>query len=175
MNDVVEFEVVEFEETDHVAEGEQAPDFERPLVNEEFWEDVTLSELVADGPVVLVFHPMDGDFPSTYIWQEIRDRDWIDEFDADVVGLSISSPYEHETFLREWRGFESFRLFSDPSNGVAERYGIVHDLDGMHGIAEPRPAAFVIDTGQVVRYAWVAETWPDFPPYDEIEDAVGDL
>ncbi len=169
------FDVVDLEPSDHIEPGEQAPDFTRPLVNDEFWEDVSLSELTDDAPVVLVFHPMDGDFPATYIWQEIRDRGWVDDWDAHVVGLSISTPYEHKEFLREWRDFDDVRLFSDPANAVAERYGIVHDLDGMTGISEPKPAVFVIDEERTVRWAWVAETWPEFPPYSEIETAVADL
>ena len=165
-----DFDVVELGPTDHVAEGEEAPDFTRPLVNDEYWEDASLSGLLADGPVVLVFHPMDGDFPAVYIWQAIRDRGW-DDLDVQVVGLSISSPYEHSRFLEEW-GVEAYRLFSDPQNGVAEAYGIVHDLDGMAAVSEPRPAVFVVDPDRTVRYAWVAEEWPEFPQYDEVEAAI---
>jgi peroxiredoxin len=163
------FDVVDMGPADHVDEGEQAPDFTRPLVNDEYWEDVALSELTGEGPVVLVFHPMDGAFPATYIWNELRDRDFAD-YDASVVGLSISTPYEHKTFIEE-RGV-AFRFFSDPANGVAETYGTVNDLDGMAGIREPRPAAFVIDGDRTVRYAWVAREWPEFPDYDELEAAV---
>ena len=168
-----DFDVVEFDPVDHPDIGDKAPDFTRPLVSDEFWEDVSLSELTASGPVVLVFHPMDGDFPATYIWQEIRDRDW-DEYDVEVVGLSISSPYEHSRFLEEW-DVEAFRLFSDPGNGVGEGYGITHDLDGMAGIEEPRPAVFVIDEDRTIQAGWVASEWPEFPPYDEIEEAIEEL
>jgi peroxiredoxin len=171
----VPFDIVELEPTDHVDVGEQAPDFTRPLVNHEYWEDAALSSLLEDGPVVLVFHQMDGDFPAMYIWREVRDRGWQESFDAQLVGLSISSPYEHKAFLREWNDFEGYQLFSDPQNGVAEAYGIVNDLDGMAGIAEPRPAVFVIEPDGTVAYAWVAEEWPDFPPYDEVEAAVASL
>lgn len=163
----LDFDVVELEETDHPTEDEKAPDFVRPLVNDEFWEDVALSELTATGPVLLVFYPMDGDFPATYIWNELRDRAWDDEFDVTIVGLSISSPYEHETFIAE-RGM-GYRLFSDPQNGVAETYGIVNDLDGMAGISEPRPAVFLLEEDRTIRYAWVARKWPDFPDYDALE------
>jgi len=166
---MVEFDVVDMGAADHVAEGERAPDFTRPLVNDEYWEDVALSDLTEEGPVVLVFHPMDGAFPSTYVWNELRDRGFAG-YDASVVGLSISTPYEHKTFIEE-RGVE-FRFFSDPANGVAREYGIVNDLDGMAGIAEPRPAAFVIDGDRSIDYAWVAREWPDFPDYDELEAAV---
>lgn len=163
------FDVVDLPEADHIEEGEQAPDFERPLVTNEYWEDATLSELQDDAPVVLIFHPMDGDFPATYVWKQVRDREWDDR--ARVVGLSISTPYEHTRFLDEW-GLEDYELFSDPANGVAETYGLVNDLDGMAGIEEARPAVYVLDEERIVRYTWVAETWPDFPNYDEVEDAI---
>jgi peroxiredoxin len=162
------FEVVELGESDHPAEGTQAPEFVRPLVNDEYWEDVALSDLTADGPVLLVCYTMDGDFPATYIWSELRDRAWDEEHDVTIVGLSISTPYEHKTFIDE-RGM-TYRLFSDPQNGVAEKYGIVNDLDGMTGISEPRPAVFLVDEERTIRYAWVAQEWPEFPDYDEIEE-----
>ena len=173
----VDFEVVSLDDADSVEVGEQAPDFTRPLVNAEYWEDVSLSDLVEDGPVILVFTTMDGAFPSTYMWNAIRDRGWGTAGGpaaaATVVGLSISTPYEHKTLVAD-RDVE-YRLFSDPSNEVAESYGIVNDLDGMEGISEPRPAIFAIDSDQVVQYSWVASEWPDFPDYDEVEAALTDL
>ena len=167
----MEFDVVDLPEADHPEAGDTAPDFTRPLVNEEFWEDHSLSSLTDDGPVLLVAHPMDGAFPATYVWNEIRDRGWTDEI--DVVGLSISSPYEHKSFLDE-RGVDA-QLFSDPGAGVAADYGIEHDLDGMAGVTEHRPAVFLIDESRTVEYAWVASEWPDFPDYDEVEAAVDEL
>ena len=86
------FDVVELGPADAPPVGETAPDFTRPLVDDEYWEDVALSELTDDGPVVLVFHTMDGDFPATYIWQAVRDRGW-DDYDAEVVGLSVATPF----------------------------------------------------------------------------------
>ncbi len=165
---MADFEVIELPETDHVAEGDTAPDFTRPLVNEEYWEDASLSSLTEDGPVLLVFYPMDGAFPATYIWNELRDRQLGEKL--TVVGCSISSPYEHKTLIEE-RGMD-YRLFSDPSNEVAREYGIEHDLDGMTGVSEARPAVFLLDDDRTVEYAWVASEWPDFPDYDEVEDEV---
>src|SRR5699024_359255 len=165
-----DFEVVELGTAEHPEEGEKAPDFTRPLVNREFWEDVSLSELIEEGPVLLLFHPMDGAFPATYVWNEVRDRGWTDRM--TVVGLSVSSPYEHKQLLKD-RNVDA-RLFSDPQNGVAEKYGIVNDLDGMTGVAEPRPAVFLVDGERTVQYAWVAEEWPEFPDYDAIEAAIDD-
>jgi peroxiredoxin len=42
----------------------------------------------------------------------------------------------------------------------------------MTGIAEPRPAAFVLDEDRTIGYAWVASEWPEFPDYDELESAL---
>jgi len=168
------FEVTALPEADHVEEGETAPNFVRPLVNDEYWEDVSLVDLLEDGPVLLVFHPMDGAFVTTYVWNELRDRE-VENYGVQVVGVSISSPYEHKTTIEE-RGIEHFDgLFSDPGNGVAERYGVDHSLDGMAGIEAARPAVFVIDEDQTVTEAWVASTWPDFPDYDAVEAALGRL
>lgn len=164
------FDVVELGSAESPEIGDTAPDFTRPLVNDDYWEDTSLSALTDEGPVVLVFHTMDGDFPATYIWQEIADREW-DEYDAQVVGLSISTPYEHSRFLEEW-GIEQFRLFSDPKNEVAEAYGIAHDLDGMAGISEPRPSVFLIDEDRTIQTGWVSTEWPEFPPYSDLEAAI---
>lgn len=168
---MVDFDVVSLPETDHVDEGETAPDFTRPLVNGEYWEDTALSDLTDEGPVLLAFHSMDGAFPATYLWKELTARDWTDA--VQVVGLSISDPYAHKQLLRD-RGIvdEPYRVFSDPGNGVAEDYGIVNHLDGMAGIEEPRPAIYLLDEDREVQYAWVAQEWPDFPDYDEVEAAI---
>ncbi|MFW5948434.1 MAG: redoxin domain-containing protein [Halolamina sp.] len=168
---MVDFAVVDLPETAHVDAGETAPDFTRPLVNGEYWEDRSLSSLTDEGAVLLVAHPMDGAFPATYVWNEIRDRGWTDEI--DVVGLSISSPYEHKQLLEE-RGVDA-QLFSDPGAGVAAQYGIEHDLDGMAGVTEHRPAVFLLDEDRTVEYAWVASEWPDFPNYDTIDAEIEDL
>jgi peroxiredoxin len=165
---MVDFEVVDLPTADAPAVGETAPDFTRPLVNGEYWEDASLSDLTDEGPVLLVFHPADGAFPSTYVWNAVRDRGFPERL--TTVGVSISSPYEHKTFL-DARGVDA-RLFSDPDAGVAAAWGLENELDGMAGITEHRPAVFVVDEDRTVRYAWVAETWPDFPDYDDVADAV---
>jgi peroxiredoxin len=165
-----DFDVVSLPETDHVAEGDAAPDFTRPLVNGEYWEDRSLDDVV-EGPTLLVFHPMDGAFQGTYLYNTIDDHGWA--ADLDVLGLSISSPYAHKRLLAE-RG-EGVRVFSDPGAGVIEEYGVAHDIDGMTGITESRPAVFLLDGDRTVEYAWVASKHPEFPDAEEIDDAVDRL
>ncbi|MFB6162520.1 MAG: redoxin domain-containing protein [Halococcoides sp.] len=165
------FDVVDLGPADAPAVGEQAPDFTRPLVGPEYWEDTALSTLIAEGPVLLVFMPMPGSFPATYICSEIADRDWTEAI--QVVGVSIGTPYATADLL-DTHDLDA-RIYSDPANDVAEQYGLAHDLDGMTGVSEPRPAAVLVDESGVVRDTWVATEWPEFPAYDDIEAAIADV
>ena len=165
-----DFDVVSLPETDHVAEGDTAPDFTRPLVDTEYWEDRSLDSVV-DGPTLLVFHPMDGAFQATYLYNTVDEHGWAE--DIDVVGLSVSTPYAHKRLLGERA--EGVRIFSDPGAGVIEEYGLAHDIDGMTGITETRPAVFLLDADRTVEYAWVASEHPEFPDAEAVDDAVEDL
>lgn len=167
-----DFDVVTLESTEHPTTGDAAPDFTRPLVTGDHWSNSSLSALTADGPVCLVFHPMAGAFPATYIWNEFRDRAF-HRFGVALVGCTISTPYDLVRFRSDHELEDTdARFFADPSNEVADRYDIAHDLDGMTGISEPRPAVFVIDESGVIRYDWVATAWPAFPNYDEVAAAL---
>ncbi len=165
-----DFDVVALPETDHVDEGDTAPDFTRPLVNAEYWEDRALADAV-EGPTLLLFHPMDGAFQATYLYNTVDEHGWADH--VDVLGLSISSPYAHKRLLAE-RG-DGARIFADPGAGVIEEYGLAHDIDGMTGITEARPAVFLLDADRTVEYAWVASEHPEFPDAEAIDDAIDRL
>lgn len=169
----LDFDVVSLPDSDHCEVGETAPEFERPLVTAEYWEDQSLSGLTDQTPVLLVFYPMDGAFPAKYMWDEITDRAWEHDRELQIVGLSISTPYEHGSFIEQQE--LPYPLFSDPKNTVAVEYGVVNDLDGMTGIDEPRPATVLLDTDREIRDVWVATEWPEFPPYDELEATIADL
>ncbi|WP_226039830.1 redoxin domain-containing protein [Natrinema sp. DC36] len=167
-----DFEVVELGSTDHPEPDETAPDFTRPLVTDEFWEDRTLSDLVGetDGRTILVFTPMTGSFVAKYVWDELAERDW-DERAGRVVGVTTSTPYGVKRFLED--NDYPYAFFSDPGNEVAASYGVDHDLDGMTGVSEPRVAFFALNADRTVEGAWVATDWPEFPDYDDLEAELG--
>ncbi|EMA34916.1 redoxin domain-containing protein [Halobiforma nitratireducens] len=179
-----DFEVVTLEPAEHVEPGEEAPTFTRPLVTDEFWEDRSLSALVgrdesegeresegeSQNRTILVFTPMTGSFLATYLWDELAERGW-DEADATVVGITTGNPYSVKRFIDD-NGYP-FALFADPATDVAEAYGFVHDLDGMAGVTEPRPAFVAIDADRTVEAVWVAQEWPEFPDYDDLEVTLG--
>lgn len=163
--------VTELPPTETVAVGDRAPEFTRPLVNADYWEDVALSDLAEANPVLLVHYPMDGTGTTKSTWIELRERGWGSD-ELTVVGVSISTPYEHSQLID--RHDLPFALFSDPAAGVAEAYGTVHDLHGMAGIRGHRPAVFLIDPDLTVRYAWVTEQWPPEIPFEAIEAAIAE-
>lgn len=167
-----DFDVVDLGSADTPEPGDDAPDFTRPLVTDEFWEDRALSELAAETErTILVFTPMTGSFLAKYVWDEIGERGWNDADGTRVVGVTASTPYGVKRFLED-NGYDA-TLFSDPGNGVAREYGIAHDLDGMAGISEPRPAVVAVDADLIVDDAWVATDWPAFPDYDALEERLG--
>lgn len=166
---MADFPVIDLPPTDHPTSGTKAPDFTRPLVTHEYWEDVPLSRLTDQDRVLLAFYPMNWGGRSVYLWRQIRDRAWADHL--TVVGISIPTPYDQSRFIRDKR-LHDYALYSDPANTVAHEYDVVNDLDGMTGITEPRQSVFLLDQHRIVEYAWVATEWPETPPYEDIEHAI---
>lgn len=166
----MDFDVVELGPSDHVTAGDTAPAFERPLVTGEYWEDRSLADVCRDGGI-LVFTPMVGSFVARYLWTELLDREWPSRHEGPVVGVSVSTPFAVSRFVDEHGVPDG--MFADPGNDVAELFGVVHDLDGMTGISEPRPAIVAVDGDLTVEAAWVATEWPEFPPYDDLEATLG--
>ncbi len=160
------FDVPEFGDLSPPESGEKAPEFTRPLVTAEGWRDVTLSELLDDDPLLLIFYPLNGSGKSRYTWNAVRERGW--ESAVSVAGVGISQPFDMQSFLESHE--LSCGIFSDPANGVAERYGIVHDIGGMTGLEEPVPAMFLLESDRTIRESWIASEWPEQPPYDRIDE-----
>lgn len=112
-----------------IAPGTQAPDF---TLSDQNGTEITLSELVADGPVALVFFP----FAFSGICQgelcELRDNIAIfDDAKVRLVGISIDSVFT----LKAWadqEGFE-FSILSDfwPHGAVAQEYGVFIEEAGI--------------------------------------------
>ncbi|WP_309399190.1 peroxiredoxin-like family protein [Cerasicoccus maritimus] len=105
--------------------GDQAPDFTLPNAN---GEQVALSELLKEGPVVVVWyrggwcpycnlqlHAMQGILPQ------------LKEAGAQLVAISPETP-DNSLSTAEKNELE-FVVLSDNGNAVAKEYGIVYSLD----------------------------------------------
>jgi len=126
-----------------------APDF---TLRDHHGATVTLSEMVGERPVVLVFFPLA--FTGTCTGELCELRDNIAVFaDADVEVLALS--VDSSATLREFAERERypFRLLSDfwPHGEVSRKYGVLLDDKGF-----ATRGTFLIDRDGVVRARFVS-------------------
>lgn len=127
--------------------GSQAPEFKLP---DDEGNEVTLSELLEDGPLILYFYPADFTPGCTREACSLRDiHDDIQAVGLSVVGISPQDVESHRRF-REKYGLP-FTLLSDPDKDVIRRY----DVDGMFGVGVTR-ATYLIGQDLVIQDAVVA-------------------
>ena len=124
--------------------GSEAPDF---TVRDENGEELTLSSLRGQN-VVLVFYPLAFSRTCT---KELHDisaaRDKYDAAGAEVIGISVDSPYALKAFKRD-EDIKA-RLASDfhPKGEVAKKYDAYIEEAGI-----ATRATFVIDKDGKVAY-----------------------
>ena len=152
--------------------GDEAPDFTAPLANGDVAE-VSLSDAVADGPVVLAFFP--GAFTSVCSHEMETFDERLAEFaDADVTvyGVSIDTPFAQNAF-REELSLE-FDLISDSNRDIVDAYDLAMDFTalGVHNLA--KRAVFVVDEDRTVTYTWVSDDPGVEPDYDAVVAAARD-
>jgi peroxiredoxin len=150
-------------------EGAPAPDFTLPNVD---GRSVTLSALLAQGPVVLTFYR--GEW-CPYCNLQLRAYQailpQIRELGATLVAVSPQTP-DHSLTSAEQKGL-TFSVLSDAGNAIARRYGLVYSLsqtlravsadlpayNGDDSWELPMPGTFVIAPDGAVRLAFVDADW----------------
>ena len=101
--------------------GEVAPDF---TLSNQHGEELTISELVAEGPVALVFFPLAFSGICTGELCELRDNLAVfNDAKVRIVGVSVDSVFSLKVWA-EQEGYE-FSILSDfwPHGAVAREYG----------------------------------------------------
>jgi peroxiredoxin Q/BCP len=125
-----------------ISTGDTAPDFELP---DETGASRTLSELAADGPVVLFFYPAAMTAGCTR--ESCHFRDLAGEFaavGAQRVGISADAVDKQRQFA-EKHSF-GYPLLSDVDRNVADAYGVKRGFS----ITPVKRSTFVIDTDLTV-------------------------
>ena len=128
--------------------GEVAPDFTLPAST---GGEVTLSDLWADGPVVLYFYPKADTPGCTTQACAFRDaREHLHAVGARVVGVSPDPAADVEKFARKFD--LDFPLLADADHAVCERYGVWGEKK-MYGRAYLGAArtTFLIDKGGAIK------------------------
>jgi peroxiredoxin len=137
---------------------------------------LTLDQLVAEGPAVLIFFRFAG-CPACNLALPYYDRQLRPALEAAGVGLVAVSPHLPEKGLGaigERHGL-GFPVASDRSNALARHFGIsfdrdllpegqpapgwIGDLTGTGSAEFPQPAVLIIDSDRVVRFVDISPDW----------------
>ncbi|MFQ5980656.1 MAG: redoxin domain-containing protein [Candidatus Heimdallarchaeota archaeon] len=147
--------------------GSKAPDF---ILLRSPGKQITLSEELKKGPVVLVFYP--ADFTSVCQTELCQFRDDLADYNdlgASILGISVDSIFSHAAFAKAHK--IQFPLLSDWEKTTIRDYDVVFpDLAGMTNVA--KRSVFVIDQEGLIQYVWVSEHPGNLPPFDAIKNAV---
>jgi len=156
-----------------IAVGTKAPDFTLKSKTATGVVDVKLSDNFGKKNTVLLFFPLAFTSVCT---KEMCDLSSglsnYDQLQADVIGLSVDSPFAQEAWAQKER--ISVKLASDLNKKAASDYGVLlSDLAGL-GSTSAR-AAFVIDKAGVVRYSEQTPTPKDLPSFEAIKACLTSL
>ena len=154
-----------------VETGAKAPDFTLP---DQDRQAVTLSEKLANGPVVLAFFP--AAFSSVCTKELCTFRDQLGPLNhlakAQVIGVSVDTPFSLKAFANTEK--LQFPLLSDFNKDVIRAYDVFNpDMIGLKGIA--KRAIFVIDKEGTIRHREVLEDARNEPNYEKINGALAGL
>jgi len=128
--------------------GDNAPDF---TLADQDGTQVSLGDLLKDGPLVLYFYPADFTPGCTKEACSIRDmHDEIAEAGMRVVGVSPQDEASHSKFRAKY-GLP-FTLLADPDKTAVKAFGV----DGPLGVGVRR-ATFLIDQDGLIRDAVLAD------------------
>ncbi len=148
--------------------GTPAPDFTLPVKPNE--DPLLLADHVGERVVVLMFFPLA--FSSTCTEQMCTVAEnysaW-EALDAEVIGISIDSPWTNEKFATECGA--TFPIASDFNKDVSAAYDALYDeIMGLRGVT--RRVVYVIDRSGTIVYAWEGEHAGIMPDFGDIMAAV---
>ena len=128
--------------------GDHAPDFE---LNDDEGGSVSLSGLLAEGPVILYFYPADFTPICTAEACSIRDmHEDILDVDIRIIGVSPQNTSSHAKFKSQFN--LPFPLLFDANKKVIRAYGV----DGMFGMGVRR-ATYLINEESVIENMVVSD------------------
>jgi peroxiredoxin len=168
-----------------VRQGEQLDDFELPDAT---GSPVSLSELVADGPAVIVFY-RGGWCPYCNLALRTYQAELLPElarFGARLVAISPENP--DQSLTTSEKAELSFTVLSDPGAAVAARLGLAYapdeevlaaqrelglDLARINASVDlPIPTVLIVDPGRSVRFI---DPCPDYTTRTEVPRILGAL
>jgi len=150
--------------TEALAIGSRAPDFGLAGTGD---ETVRLSSKLGNGPVLLLFYPLDwSPVCTSELCSLSADFNSCAGLGVSVFAISVDSIFSHKAFAAHHK--IQIPLLSDFNKTVAQDYGVLYpELMGLKGVA--KRSAFLLDAEGIVRYAWVTEDPTQMPDFVEIK------
>jgi len=134
-------------------------------------QSLSLPELLADGPKLLLFYPFDWSSTCMNEVELVRDRRAeFDEVGVQPVGISRDSPWTHIAWTQALD--LNFGLLSDFNGEAVRALGIAHEYRGLRDVA--RRSAFLVDATGIVRNVWSYDI-DGVPDVDDLLAAFRDL
>lgn len=153
-----------------IAVGSTAPDFTLKSKTADGLIDVKLSELTAQGPVVVLFFPLAYTGVCTQEFCDVTSGlSAYESLGAKVVGISVDSPFTQEAWAKT-NGIKT-TLVSDLNKDVTKAYDVLFPMLAGVGDTSAR-AAFVIGKDGTVRYAEQTLTPKDLPNFEAVKAAL---
>ena len=158
--------------------GDQAPDFNLVTLTEEGPQTLSLSSIVGETNILILFVPMAFTGGCTAEFCDItKNLSIYESLNAKVLGISGDNPFAQ----KEWADKEGIgiTLLSDYEHTATEAYGVAYESFLpeknliMGGV--PKRSAFVLDKGGVVRYAEVLDDPSKMPNFAVIQDCLKTL
>jgi peroxiredoxin len=145
--------------------GDKAPEFTLTDVNQ---ARVSLSDYRGEANVLLVFYPLayspvcSAQIPG---YQKIYTT--FDEFDTEVIAISVDSVFTHKAWADALGGI-SYPLLSDfwPHGEVAGKYGVYREKDGFSD-----RALFLIDKEGIIKYVDIVDA-KEIPEIEPVLDLI---
>ncbi len=161
-----------------ITTGTKAPDFTLSTATSEGPKQITLSAVIGQKNILLLFVPMAFTGVCTTELCEIsKGIGEYDSLDCIVYGISGDNPFAQQS----WAHKENITipLLSDYEHAVAKAYGIAYESFlpqiglGMSGV--PQRSAFLIDRSGVIQYAESSEDPKQLPDFAKIQAKLTEL
>lgn len=136
-----------------ISEGDRAPDFTLPGTTGDGYGSYWLSDMVADGPVVLAFYWFGRPDATPGQPALLRGAEWFTcAPGVDVFGISV----RHSDLVGDCSvsADAQYPILNDTTGQVSERYGIPPQRSGEAGEAVVLHAVVIVDSDRRVRYTW---------------------
>lgn len=158
--------------------GDQAPDFNLVTLTAEGPQVVSLSSMIGENNILILFVPMAFTGGCTAQFCSLtNDLNAYNQLGVKVLGISGDNPFAQ----KEWADKEGIgiTLLSDYEHSATEAYGVAYESFLpeknliMGGV--PKRSAFVVDKEGVIRYAEVLDVPSDMPNMEAIQECLKTL